>query len=72
MKYQLINNLDFTLSPIEQVLANRGILKENFTRTMYPDETDYIDPLKLINMKQGASMLIRHISQNNGIFIQVD
>jgi hypothetical protein len=33
------------------VLANRGILKENFTRTMYPDETDYIDPLKLINMK---------------------
>ena len=39
---------------------------------MYPEETEYVDPLKLINMRQGASMLIKHISQGDKAFIQVD
>ena len=69
MNYELINPIDITLSPIEQVLVNRGIKKENFIRTMYPEETEYINPLKLINMKQGASMLIKHISQGNKAFL---
>ena len=72
MRYQLINPVDESMSALEQVLFNRGINPEDLERFKYPCKNDIIDPLKLENMTEGAKMLIKHIEQNDKIFIQVD
>ena len=72
MRYQLIAPRDEALSNVEQVLYNRGIKLEEMDRFKYPNDNDIIDPLMLDNMHKGAQMLIKHIGQNDKIFIQVD
>ena len=72
MRYQLINPVDESMSALEQVLFNRGINPEDLERFKYPSKNDIIDPLKLENMTEGAKMLIKHVKQNDKIFIQVD
>ena len=41
-------------------------------RFKYPSQDEIIDPLKLEHMHEGAQMLIKHVGQNDKIFIQVD
>ena len=72
MKYQLIAPRDESLSPIEQILSNRGIAISDLEHFRYPNEQDVISPLLLKNMQEGAKMLIKHIANNDKIFIQVD
>ena len=72
MRYQLIAPRNPRLSAVEQVLSNRGINLENQASFRCPDLDETIDPLKLENIHQGAQMLIKHIGQNDKIFIQVD
>jgi len=56
MNYKLINELNDNLSPIEQVLHNRGITDtEHYLNT---DILDILDPLLINNMEKGAKMLI--------------
>ena len=70
MNYKLINEIDNDLSPIEQVLHNRGITDtEHYLNT---DILDILDPLLISNMEKGAKMLIQHISANDKTYIQVD
>ena len=54
------------------MLYNRGIKLEEMDRFKYPNENDIVDPLMLDNMHKGAQMLIKHIGQNDKIFIQID
>lgn len=60
------------MSAVEQVLFNRGIKPEDMEHFKYPSQNDIIDPLKLEHMFDGAQMLIKHVGQNDKIFIQVD
>ena len=72
MRYQLIAPRDESLSAVEQVLFNRGINPTDLNRFKYPSQNEVLDPSLLENMVEGAKMLIKHIGQNDEIFIQVD
>jgi hypothetical protein len=69
LRYQLINPVDESMSALEQVLFNRGINPNEIEHFKYPSQKDIVDPLKLENMTEGAKMLIKHIEQNDKIFI---
>ena len=72
MRYQLIAPRDEAMSAVEQVLHNRGIKLEDMERFKYPSQNDIVDPLCLEHMHEGVQMLMKHIGQNDKIFIQVD
>lgn len=69
MEYKLISEKQ-NKSVIEQVLLNRGI--SNAYKYLNPTIEDTYDPLLLDNMRVGVEMLIKHIKNNNKIFIQID
>ena len=70
MEYRLISEIDNELSLIEQVFKNRGIL--DIDHYLNTTKNDVFKPNMLWNMREGATMLIRHISNEDDIFIQVD
>ena len=72
MRYQLIAPRDEAMSAVEQVLHNRGIKLEDMERFKYPSQNDIVDPLCLEHMHEGVQMLMKHVGQNDKIFIQVD
>lgn len=72
MRYQLIAPRNEAMSAVEQVLHNRGIKLEDMDRFRYPSQNDMVDPLKLEHMHEGVQMLMKHVGQNDKIFIQVD
>lgn len=72
MRYQLIAPRDEAMSAVEQVLHNRGIKLEDMDRFKYPCQNDIVDPLCLEHMHEGVQMLMKHVGQNDKIFIQVD
>ena len=72
MRYQLIAPRDEAMSAVEQVLFNRGIKLEDMERFKYPSQNDIVDPLCLEHMHEGVQMLMKHVGQNDKIFIQVD
>ena len=75
MEYQLIAPQfppNKVLSAVEQVLANRGIKPENVEHYLNTTDKDIVDPLLIKNIKEGAKMLIKHISQNDKVLVQID
>ena len=72
MRYQLIAPRDEAMSAVEQVLHNRGIKLEDMERFKYPSQNDIVDPRQLKYIYEGVEMLIKHVKQNDKIFIQVD
>lgn len=72
MKYELINPRNEKLTNLEQVFYNRGIDLAKLNRFKYPEEKEILDPLLLNNMHEGVQMLMRHIANEDIIFIQVD
>ncbi len=72
MRYELIAPMVPGLSPVEQVLLNRGIKKEDMKHYINTTEDDILDPLLANNMREGVEMLIKHIKANDHILVQVD
>ena len=75
MEYQLLVPripLDRELTAVEQVLANRGIAPENVNHYLNTTDEDVLDPKRVMNMKEGAQMLIKHIAQNDKVLVQID
>lgn len=74
MEYQLITPRipRADLSAVERVLTNRGIALENIDHYLHTTDDDILDPMLLDNVEQGAKMLIKHISANDKVFLQVD
>ena len=74
MEYQLIvpRIPQENLSAVEQVLANRGISPENVDHYLNTTDADIIDPKRIMNVREGAQMLISHIAQNDKVLIQID
>ena len=72
MNYQLLAERQPYLTPIEQVLVNRGINLQDVRHYLNTSDEDILDPIYLDNMEEGAKMLILHISQGDKIWIQID
>ena len=75
MEYQLIMPripLKNATTAVEQVLANRGISPENVEHYLHTTDADICDPSMIMNMREGAAMLVKHISQNDKVLVQID
>ena len=73
MEYKVIAPRRDGTSLLSQILYNRGFQSlEQITHYLSVDEDDLLDPMLLDNMKQGAQMLIKHISRNSNTLIVVD
>ena len=72
MEYQLINKPISRLQEIEQILMNRGIPLIDVYRYLHTSPVDIIPPTEIANIKEGASLLVKHISQNNKVMLQID
>ena len=75
MEYQLIVpniSSERDLTAVEQVLLNRGIALENIDHYLNTTNADILNPELIMNIYEGAQMLIKHIASNDKILIQVD
>ena len=75
MEYQLIVPhipLGRELTAVEQVLANRGIAPDNVDHYLNTTDADILDPKLVMNMREGAQVLIKHIAQNDKVLVQID
>lgn len=74
MEYQLRTSLLppgelFQMSAVEQVFTNRGITPDNLEHYLNVSEKDLIDPASIKNIEDGVKLLIKHISNNDKIFV---
>ena len=72
MNYQLIAPRVPSMSMVEQVLTNRGIDLSDVPHYLHTSDNDILPPSIIQNIHEGAKMLIKHISQNDKVLIQVD
>lgn len=74
MDYQLISPVlpDKNMTVVETVFSNRGIDPQNIEHYLHTTDEDICDPKLIMNIQQGAQMLVKHISQKDLIFFQVD
>ena len=75
MEYQLLTPslpLNKELSVVEQVLANRGIFPVDVYHYINTTDEDILPPSLIMNMREGSQILIKHVSQNDKVLIQID
>ena len=72
MNYQLRSQRDKSLSITEQIFLNRGFILEDISHFLNTTEDDIIEPSTIARMREGAQMLVRHISENHNVFVQID
>ena len=51
---------------------NRGLAQEDVYHYLNTTQDDILDPKTIMNMREGAQMLVKHISADETVFIQVD
>ena len=54
------------------MLANRGIMPQDVEHYLHTTDADIFPPTLFPTMADGARMLVKHISQNDKVLIQVD
>lgn len=59
-------------TPVEQVLVNRGIPYDQINHYLNTTDNDILDPRLIPHLDEGVKMLIKHISQNDKVLIQID
>lgn len=70
MQYKLIGKNDYLINPIETILHNRGIKNiEDFLNVNLKHTYHYS---KLKNIDMAVKCLLKHLQNNNIIFIQID
>lgn len=70
MEYHLKAPMIPGYSPVEQILNNRGI--QNIYHYLHTTDDDILEPSTIMNIKNGAIMLVSHINNNDKILIQID
>ena len=70
MEYHLKAPIIPGYSPIEQILNNRGI--KNIYHYLHTTDDDILEPSTIMNIKDGAIILVSHINNNDKILIQID
>lgn len=75
MEYQLLKPTIFAegeFTPVEQVFLNRGMTPQEMFHYLHTNQHDILDPAILDNIHEGAKMLIKHLFNNDTIFVQID
>ena len=74
MEYQLLASRipPRELSAVEQVLFNRGIDPENVEHYLHTTDEDILNPQMIMNVEEGAKVLVKHIAQNDKVLVQID
>ena len=72
MKYRIIEPKIPGLEPYKTVLTNRGLNLQDIDRYLKVTSDEYLDPALIANIKEGVTLLIKHIQAGHDIFIQVD
>ena len=74
MEYQLLASRipPRELSAVEQVLFNRGIDPENVEHYLNTTDEDILNPQMIMNVAEGAKVLVKHIAQGDKVLIQID
>ena len=76
MDYQLIKSPfqypEGTLDIVEELLTNRGINLNNINHYLNTTDEDIIDPSTIMNIREGAKMLITHIHKGDKVLVQID
>lgn len=74
MEYQLLASRipPRDLSAVEQVLFNRGIDPENVEHYLNTTDEDILNPQMIMNVAEGAKVLVKHIAQGDKVLIQID
>lgn len=74
MEYQLLASRipPRELSAVEQVLFNRGIDPENVEHYLHTTDEDILNPEMIMNVAEGAKVLVKHIAQGDKVLIQID
>lgn len=73
MKYQVVGSNKYMVSPINTILANRGIEGEEYKELFLNPTPQVVHSQKLLkNIDKGVECLIKHLNNNSTIFFQVD
>lgn len=74
MEYQLFASRipPRELSAVEQVLFNRGIDPENVEHYLNTTDEDILNPQLIMNVAEGAKVLVKHIAQGDKVLVQID
>ena len=74
MEYQLLASRipPRELNAVEQVLFNRGIDPENVEHYLNTTDEDILNPQMIMNIEEGAKVLVKHIAQSDKVLIQID
>ena len=75
MEYQLLTPsipVQYSLTPVERVFANRGINSFDINHYLHTSKEDVLDPELLDNIARGARMFVQHLAAGDKIFVQVD
>jgi single-stranded-DNA-specific exonuclease len=54
------------------VLVNRGISPFDIAHYLNTSDSDILSPTLISNIEDGVKMLLKHISQNDKVLIQID
>ena len=73
MEYELIKNEVKGSGVLSQILLNRGFKSvADINHYLNTTNDDILDPLLLNNMREGAQMLMRHVSDNDKTLLWFD
>ena len=74
MEYELIPPRipHANLTAVQRVLTNRGIALADIEHYLHTTDNDILDPKLITNMREGATMLIKHIANNDAVMVQAD
>ena len=72
MKYELIAPRDPEASGLIQVLMNRGFNKNEIVHYLHTTDADLIDPQTIEHVQDGIDMLLKHVQNNDDIYVQCD
>ena len=76
MNYKLIENKLLQIMPemdiIEQIFTSRGMNLKDINHYLNTTNEDILDPQLIMNIKEGAKMLIKHIHEGDKVLIQID
>lgn len=72
MQYSLIAPNIEGIEAIDQVLINRGFAQQDIRHYLRTNDADILDVNLIDNIKEGVEILIKHIYNNDYMYVQVD
>lgn len=70
MKYQIIGKNDYMVNPVKTILENRGV--QDFDEFLNVNKSHTFPYNALANIEVAVEKLLKHLEEDNQIFIQVD